>query len=191
MTHIKALLEYPKFCCLLLSCVLAYILFQVGAFDILVTTLNGHGYVSVFLAGLLFSFGFTTPFAIAIFVELAPDVHPVLAALVGGLGAVIADMGMFEFARFSFHDEIVRLKRTRPFRWVHTLFHHPGISDTLRTYLLWSFAGLIIASPLPDEFGVSLLSGVDEIDDRRFAALCYIMNCLGIFAVIGGTRMLG
>lgn len=182
---------YPRLTLLLASFVSAYVLYHVGAFDWLGRTLNGYGYVSIFLGGLLFSFGFTTPFGIAIFVEMAPHVDPLLAALIAGCGAFLADLFIFDLIRTSaLHDEIHHLRTSRFFLWLHSLFHHERISERLRRYLLWSFAGIIIASPLPDEFGVSLLSGISRMKSREFAAICYAMNTLGILLILLASRAL-
>ncbi len=76
--------QYPRLCFLGISFIAAYALFHFGMLDWL-QSLGRFGYLSVFIAGLLFSFGFTTPFAIATFVEISSFVHPVPAALIGGL----------------------------------------------------------------------------------------------------------
>jgi len=46
------------------------------------------------------------------------------------------------------------------------------------------FAGFVIASPLPDEIGVSLLAGTTKISTRTFAILSYFLNTAGIFIVL-------
>ncbi len=177
--------KYPKLLLLVCSFVLAYFLYHVGALDWLGQHLNGHGYVSVFLGGLLFSFGFTTAFGIAIFIEMAPHVNPVYAALIGGLGALLSDLCIFNLLRFAtFHDEVHRLKSMRLFLWLRSMLHHESVSERMRKYLLWSFAGLVIASPLPDEFGVTLLSSVTELKERQFAVICFAFNMLGIFIIL-------
>jgi hypothetical protein len=182
--HIRAILEYPKFLALLLSCLLAYMLFHTGVLEIFGHSLAAHGYIAIFIAGLLFSFGFTTPFAIGLFLAMAQDVNPYAAALVGGLGAFMSDLFIFEFVRFSFDDEIHRMRCTRWYAALHTLVHHERVSERMRRYILWSIAGLIIASPLPDEFGVTLISSVSTIDARRFSVICFAFNTLGIFTML-------
>lgn len=182
--------KYPHLCLLLLSFVLAYILYHVGAFDGL-HQLRGYGYLSVFIGGMLFSFGFTTPFGIALFVEMAPHTSPLLAAPVAGLGALLSDFFIFDLIRFSiFHDEITRLRSSRFVAWLYSLVHHESISEQLRRLLLWSFAGMIIASPLPDELGVSLVSGISKIQPRQFAAVCFCCNTVGVLLILLGARAL-
>ncbi len=118
-------------------------------------------------------------------VEIAPDVNTLVAAPIAGFGAFLADLLIFEIIRFSFfHEELTRLRTTRFFLWLHRMLHHERISDRIRTYLLWSFAGIVIASPLPDEIGVSLVSGVTNIETRKFGALCFLLNTLGILLIL-------
>ncbi len=184
--------KYPKLCLLLCSFVLAYVLYHLGVFDWLGHALNGRGYLSMFLGGLLFSFGFTTPFGIGIFVAMAPEVHPLIAAPLAGVGALLSDLLIFQLIRFSvFHDEIHQLKSTNLFLRVHALLHHKRISDRVRRSLLWSFAGLVIASPLPDEFGVALISGITKMKGTHFGLLCFLLNTVGVLLILLATRAVG
>lgn len=183
MTH------YPKLLLLTCSFVFAYLCFHLGYFNWLHDIPHGYGYVSVFLGGVLFSFGFTTPFGIAILLGSSGDVNPFLAAPLAGAGALLSDFLIFELMHFSvFHDEIHRLRTTRLFLKVESFFHHPSISDRLRLTILWCFAGLVIASPLPDELGVTLVSSISDINPKRFALLCFLFNTLGILLLLLAGR---
>lgn len=185
------LLEYPKAFCFLLSCLLAYTLFRLGDFSMLVQVLDGKGYLAVFIAGLLFSFGFTSPFGIAIFATVAHDVDPFIASLVGGLGAFLSDLCILQFVRFSLDDEIGKFKTTRFFGYFHSVMHHRYISERMRQYFLWSIAGLVIASPLPDELGVTMISSASDIRKSAFSVLCLVFNTLGILVLLLAARALG
>ncbi len=181
----QTIARYPRL--LLLSCSFAsaYVLYHLGYFDMFREPLSDHRYASAFLGGLLFSFGFTAPFGLAIFAEIGPSINPVLGALLGGFGALLTDMCIFELARFSiFVDELHRLRESTLLRRLHALLHHKNVSERFRHYLLWSVAGLAIASPFPDEIGVTLLSGVADIDGRKFGVFCWALNTLGVLAVL-------
>lgn len=181
--------KYPKLLSLLASCILAYVLYHAGFFDVIGHAFNGHGYVSMFLGGLLFSFGFTSPFALGIFVEMAPEVHPLLAAPIAGAGAFLMDFLIFEVIHFSFfHDELHRLSATRLLSWLASLLHHDRLPNGLKKYIFWSFAGLVIASPLPDEIGVTLISSITRIDPREFSILCFFLNTLGVLLILVLSR---
>lgn len=175
--------QYPKLLLLLCSFLLAYLCFHFGALDFRDNALGGHGYISALLAGLLFSFGFTTAFGIGIFAQVSNEVNPLFGALIGAVGALISDYMIFHFLRVSFYDEIERLKSTFVLHHVIAMFHRPTFSERLRKYLLWSFAGIIIASPLPDEFGVSCISG-SKISDRDFMIISYLCNTAGILFIL-------
>ncbi|MBP9750847.1 MAG: hypothetical protein KBC95_03295 [Candidatus Peribacteraceae bacterium] len=181
--------NYPRLCLLGLSFIGAYILFQFGWLDWL-QSLGRFGYLSVFIAGLLFSFGFTTPFAIAIFIEISGFVHPVPAALLGGLGALISDFIIFDIIRFSvFHDEIDRLRASRFAARIHRVIHDDALPQRVRQLLLFSFAGIIIASPLPDELGVSLVSSASSLSPRLFGAVAFLCNAAGILLILMAARV--
>lgn len=180
-------IQYPKLALLVTSFVLSYMLYAHGAFDALPELFKGMGYLSVFLAGMLFSIGFTAPFGLFMLIEMAPQVHPLLAALVGGLGALIIDLIIFEAARLSLHDELKRLMAAGWFRTAIKLLYHEQFPERARTYLLWSVAGLLIASPLPDEIGVTMLSGVGSINFKRLTILCFTMDTLGILVVLSAA----
>lgn len=185
---LRQIAEYPKLFCFALSCTLAYLLYHYGAFDFLGSQLNQHGYLSMFFGGLLFSFGFTTPFGIAIFIAMADKVQLLPAILIGASGSCIADLFLFTFVRFSFDHELHKLKSTRWYQHLHRIVHHESVPHRLRTYLLWSIAGFIFASPLPDEVGVSLLSGITDVEGKTFAVFCFVFNALGILLFLLAAR---
>lgn len=172
-----------------LSCAVAYVLFHAGALDWLQAT-GQYGYLSIFMAGLFFSFGFTTPFAIAMFIELSPFVHPVPAAIIAGGGALISDFLIFDILRFSaFAEEFDRLRATRAMTKFRALLTHSAIPERVRRAVLFTCAGLVIASPLPDELGVSLVSGLTTIRPRAFGAVCFLCNAGGILLFLLAGRL--
>lgn len=182
--------HYPKLLLLIATTVLAYTFFAAGYFDWIHGMRGGTGYLTVFIAGLLFSAGFTTPFSIAIFVEVSHSIDPVLGALVAAIGALIADMFIFTVMRIEFfREEFERLSYTPLVVWVHRMLNHRHVPDKVREYLMLSFAGIIIASPFPDEIGVMMISGLTEIDKKTFALISYSLNALGILIILMLSRV--
>ena len=55
--------RYPKIAGLVFAIILAYIVFSNPIVEGFVTHLNSLSYLGMFIAGLLFSFGFTSPFS--------------------------------------------------------------------------------------------------------------------------------
>lgn len=180
---------YPKLIGLAMCMASAYVIFSTGAFHWLDTIPTSAEYLAVFIGGLLFSFGFTSPFGIGIFLELGHNVNPLYAGLLGGFGSLLSDLVIFEIMRFElFHDELHHIRTSRFFSWAHGVLHHERFPKKLKEILLWSFAGIVIASPLPDEFGVTLVSSITDIKARSFALLCYTFNTLGIIMFLLASR---
>ncbi len=175
----RSKIHYPKialfFCCVALSIVL----FKNHSFEFIIQQLNHHGYPAIFLAGCLFAYGFTTPFAVALIIELSGEVNPFYGAALGAMGALLSDCLIFSWVHFSMEDEFNEINHTRPLRWIHQKIN-AHLRPNLQKYLGWVVAGIIIGSPLPDEIGVSLLAGFGEMDKRVFALIDYSANMLGI-----------
>lgn len=183
MTHVKQRIQYPKLILLAISIVLSYVLFREHFFSQIAVALNSHGYVAIAFAGFLFSYGFTAPLAVGFFVELAPQVNIFVAAIIAGFSALLSDILIFHFIRTSFQDEFDRLKLTFIFKKLHQLINY-HLGEQIKKYLLFTAAGFLIASPLPDELGVSLLSGFTSIDKRAFVTISFFLNTLGIWVIL-------
>lgn len=80
-------------------------------------------------------------------------------------------------------DEFKRLKYTKPIVEVNKILSS-RLLHRIKNYLLFVFAGLVIASPLPDELGVSMLAGLTRIKVRVLAIISFVMNSFGIFIIL-------
>ncbi|MGV8142771.1 MAG: hypothetical protein ACP5NS_04005 [Candidatus Pacearchaeota archaeon] len=175
-------LRYPKLTAYLVFILLAYYFFTSDISSSYVSLFISHGYWSIFLAGLLFSYGFTTPFAIGIFVFAEPS-NIFLASVIAGVGAFLADLVIFTFIRFNMMDEFQRLQKTKPLRSFDSFFHK-YVNVRLQKVILYVVAGFIIASPLPDEIGVLLLAGLSKTHPVVFGIISFTFNTLGIFVML-------
>ncbi|MBI5135573.1 hypothetical protein HZA86_05075 [Candidatus Uhrbacteria bacterium] len=188
MLRLTRHIHYPKLLTLLACIVAAYILFQTDFFLAISQAFNSSGYSTILLAGFLFAYGFTAPFAVGLFASVASEVNIFTAALLAGGGALVADLIIFQFIKTSFADEFDHLRLTRLFQRIRDILDH-NFGDTLKKYLLWTVAGFLIASPLPDEFGVTMISGFTTINKRIFSVLSYALNTLGILAILAIAKM--
>ncbi|MGQ9588027.1 MAG: hypothetical protein ACUVT7_06585 [Thermoplasmata archaeon] len=176
-------IKYPKLALLGAVAVTAFLLFKEESMQAFFHRLGDLGYLSAFFGGSLFAFGFGAPFGVAILVTIANDVNIVIAAIVGGIGALSSDYLLFKFIRMTFSDEIHRLKSSVPFRVVDGYFFRK-LPAKISFYLSMGIAGMVIASPLPDEIGVVMLAGLAAVSDRAFAVLSFALNTMGIFFVL-------
>lgn len=176
-------IKYPKLFLLGFTVVIAYFLFAGRNFLPIHTFLVKLGYFGTFLTGIFFSYGFTAAPATAFLLILSREQNIFFAGIIAGFGALIGDLLIFKLVQHSFADEIEQLSHEKPLNSLNQKF--PKI---LKKYLLVLLAGFIIASPLPDEIGVSLLAATRFISMKFFFIFSYILNTLGIFIILGIGR---
>ncbi len=134
-------------------------------------------YIGTFIAGLFFTSLFTTPFAIAMFVSLAPEINILVMALLGATGSVLGDLLLFGLIRHTFRDDLEHLLSLRRFHRAVAIFHR-----RVFRWVLPFVGALIIASPLPDELGIGLM-GVSRMKVSTLIAISYVMNTIGILLI--------
>jgi hypothetical protein len=180
--HIK--IKYPKLSLFIISVILVYVLFSGLAYKPLHDALVFMGYFGTFLAGLLYPYALTSAAGTGILLILAKEQNILLAGVIAGIGALISDIILFLFVTHSFSDELQKLSKETFVRTINR-----WIPDSIRVYLLATFAGLLIASPLPTEIGIMLLASIKRISVKKFVITVYILHTNAIFIIllIGST----
>ena len=173
--------KYPKLFLLIVSIIIAYLLFSNKNISNYIPV-TSTGYLTSFIGSILASFGFTTAFGIGFLLNANPG-NIFLAAIIGGIGAMILDMFIFKFIKFSFTDEFNQIKKTSTIKTIKKIISK-NKSLLIRHYLLYIFAGIIIASPLPDELGVSMLAGLTTINAKTLALVSFILHTLTVFLIL-------
>lgn len=175
-------LKYPKIIILILMIVFSYFLFSNNAIASYISKIGDFGYFGIFLGGILFSLGFTSPIAVGLFLTINP-VNIYAAALLGGAGALISDLLIFKFIKISFEDEFEKLRRNKAIYRIERLINN-SLGKRIKVYIMYIFSGIIIASPLPDEMGVIMLAGLTKIKPQILAISSFILNTLGIYIIL-------
>jgi len=164
------------------SIVVAIVLYFSGYLHAITHTIDGYGYVTAFLAGMLFTISFTSAIASFVFIELGDSASPILFAIVGGLGAMVSDVLLYRFLKTSLLEEwklimVSRMSRQRREQMERITKHR---------VFIWTvpfIASALIASPLPDEIGVALFS-VINFHPKYFSLISFIANMGGIFFLL-------
>lgn len=142
------------------------------------------GYIGAFIGGLFTASFFTAVPAIVLLVSMAPNLDPFAMAIVAGAGSMVGDWLLLSFIGKKVFAELkplfLRLKLSR----ILKKLRHPSTH-----WLLFVFGGFTIASPLPDEIGLAML-GVSHFKPAYILALCFVLNSMGLLAVILATRAL-
>jgi hypothetical protein len=171
--------KYKNLTFFFLSLLLAFFIFQNEAVHSYLQHLGKLGYIGAFLSGILFVSTFTVSSSMIILLVLAETLSPLEIGIVAGAGAVVGDLIIFRF---------VKNDMAREMKQIYHLFdkkHH--IKKVLHTkYFSWTLpvvGALMIASPLPDELGVSLM-GLSKLHTSKFLVLSFLLNSLGILFVV-------
>lgn len=155
----------------------AVFIVKIGAAREMVAWIGGLKWFGVVFAGAFFTSMFTTAPAIALLSTFAETTPLAALAILGGLGAVCGDYIIFRFAKDRIAQDFKYLlsfsKRDR----------FPAIFQTRIFRFFVPFLGaLIIASPLPDEIGITML-GLSNMKDKIFFPVSFLANGTGIFII--------
>ena len=165
------------------SLVIALGLFFYEPFHLFLLHLGSLGYVGTFLTGILFVSTFTVATGIVILLSLSQTISPLTISIVAGFGAVVGDVIIFRFVKDNLLEEIMPLYKRLGGNHLSHVLHSRYFSWTLPV-----LGALIIASPLPDELGVSLM-GISKMKTYHFLILSFLLNSLGIFFVVSVSRL--
>ena len=85
----KIRLKYPKFLLLFTTFLAAYLIFYGRTYQPLHDFIISMGYAGLFIAGILFAYGFTAAPATAMLLILAGHNNIYLSGIIGGFGALV------------------------------------------------------------------------------------------------------
>ncbi len=174
--------KYPKLTLVGLIILASYFIFSNPAVKTFVSGLNSIGYFGAFIGGLLYTYGFTGPIAAGFFIDLELG-NIWFGGLLGGFGALLSDLLIFNVTKFELMDEFTLLKKTRLIsrtsKSIEKIF-----GETIRRYLAYLLAAVFIASPLPDEAGVIMIAGLTKINRYVFLLTSFFCNTAGILVLM-------
>jgi hypothetical protein len=174
--------RYKNLTIVFIGVILAILLSRNATFHSFLIHLGSFGYIGAFIAGILFVSTFTVATSALILLTLAETLSPIEIGLIAGLGAVVGDMLIFNLIKDNLANEIEDIyDQVDRDHHLKKLFHSK--------YFNWSlpvFGAIIIASPLPDEMGISLIN-LSKMNNLKFMLLSYILNSVGIFLIVSAS----
>ena len=163
---------------LLASFVAIFLLMRTEIAHTLLALIGGFGYASAVVIGFFFVSTFTVAPAAIVLFHLAEELNPILLALFAGVGAVMGDVILFRFLKDRVYEELAPLAGKLGGSHLSLLLKTP--------YFGWFapvLGAIVIASPFPDELGISLM-GLSKINTVQFMALTYVLNVVGILLIV-------
>lgn len=164
--------------------IIAIILSKIGFIDFVVSLFRDYYILASFIAGIFFTSAFTiAPSSVAL-VHIAQN-SPIGGVVVwGALGAVSGDLILFFFIKDRFSEDLKKSIRPSTIKHIFHSFHF-GFLKWLSPLL----GALIIASPLPDELGITLL-GMSKVRTTVLIPVSFLMNMIGLYFLIQFSHLL-
>jgi len=153
-------------------------------FEIFIINISHLPMLAAFISGMLFASTFTIASGSLFIIRLAQITNPFILIIFGGLGAVSCDLIIFYFFRHkvSYHASTI-YKQIISKSHLKKILHTPFFAWTLPVV-----GALIIASPLPDELGVSLL-GFSQMRFFQFFAISFGSHLFGMTSLVLGSKL--
>ena len=151
---------------ILFSVLIAVILAKTGAVKELLTATKEAEIVGSFLAGIFVSIFTAAPATVAL-AEIAQSNSILLVAVFGGIGALIGDLIIFRFVKNHISEDITYLINKSKTKRLTSVF-------SLRSFrwLVPFLGALVVASPLPDEIGLTMM-GLSKMKTALFVPLSF------------------
>lgn len=163
---------------ILLSVAVAIYITKSGLAHSLIRLFGQFPHLESFISGLFFTSVFTTAPSIALLGEIAGHQNIFIASLFGALGALTGDLILLKFVEDRFRADVMILAGKKVRTKVSHFFRK-------KIFRLASFfiGALIIASPFPDELGISII-GMAKTKKIQFILFSYLANFAGILAIM-------
>ncbi|MEM5797711.1 MAG: hypothetical protein QXD72_02210 [Candidatus Aenigmatarchaeota archaeon] len=177
-------LKHQNTILLLLSFIFTYYLVKTSVVQTVVEFLGNFGYLSAFILGFLFSFGFTTTPASTTLFFLAKHIDPLGMAFIAAIGSAISNLIIYLFVKHELLDEI-RYILSEELRLEFSKFEIRLTQQMLKKKWLRFFvpalAGILTAMPVPTELVAAVLWNIVRYKPQIVLLYSFIFSFIGIF----------
>lgn len=163
----------------------AFLLSRLPIFNLIINGIEKFGYFGAVFSGFLFTSTFTAATGALLLLNFAKILDPFWLIVCGVIGALSADILIFLFVKDKVAEDITPV-------YEHFLAHSHFKKLLHTKYFSWTLpviGALIIASPLPDELGISLM-GLSSTTLFQFALVSLLSHSLGISLLITAAAII-
>jgi len=174
--------SYKNTTFLVLSLGLFFYFAETDGVQNLIRQIGNLGFFGAFITGIFFVSIFTVIPATVVLFDLAKILNPIMIALIAGAGAVLGDYLIFRYLKDKVFEELSPIINQFGGSFVKKIFLTP--------YFIWLLpivGAFIIASPIPDEAGISLL-GLSKVKNWQFILISFLLNSVGILVIVLSAR---
>ncbi|MBU5537615.1 MAG: hypothetical protein QW818_02910 [Candidatus Aenigmatarchaeota archaeon] len=177
-------LKHQNTILLLISFIFTYYLVKTGMIQTVVEFLGNFGYLSAFILGFLFSFGFTTTPASTTLFFLAKYIDPLGMAFIAAIGSAISNLIIYLFVKNELLDEI-RYILSEELRLEFSKFEirltHQMLKKKWLRFFVPALAGILTAMPIPTELVAAILWNIARYKPQIVLLYSFIFSFIGIF----------
>jgi len=166
--------KYHNTFLLLLSFLAIYIFSRTEDYVNFLDLISGLGFFGVFLIGMFFVSTFTVVPATVVLVSLASSTSLFELAVYAGAGGVVGDYFILRVLKGGVFEEL-KPEFLKISSYFGNIIHTPFFS-----WLMPVLGAVVIASPLPDEIGISLL-GISKLKYWQFILVSFLLNTIGLY----------
>lgn len=178
-------LKYKNITLFVLSIIFAFGISRYEPLHAFLLNIGNLGYVGAFIAGLLYVSTFTVGIGAVILLILAEKLPLAELVIIGGLGGVIGDLTIFHIFKDNLSGEINSV-----YNRIDSKHHFIKLLHS--KYFSWTMpvlGAIIIASPIPDEFGISLIS-ISRMKTYQFLLITLILDILSVFLIVSASKFI-
>ncbi len=167
--------NWLKWIIFILGIGLAVYLIKTNILNTIIPELGSFGILGILISGFFFAYGFTAAPATISLIYFTNSFNFLIISFIGAIGTMLGDFLFFSIIKNDLPDEIERfLQKSFVKKLKKSKFRH----------FIPVIAAFFIASPLPDEIGISLL-GITKYDNKKFMIISFILNFIGILIITG------
>lgn len=163
----------------------AFVLSRLPFFEIIIAEIEKFGYFGALFSGFLFTSTFTVATGGLLLANFAQLLDPFWLIMCAVSGALLGDVIIFLFVKNKVSDDISPvyehfLAKNHLKKLIHTKYF---------SWTLPVIGALIIASPFPDELGVSLM-GLSAMSIQKFLLVSFLSHSLGMFLLVSAATLI-
>lgn len=165
--------------------VFAFIFSRLPFFTIIIQEIEKFGYFGAVFSGFLFTSTFTVATGAVLLLNFSKFLDPFWLILCAVAGALSGDLLIFLFVKNKVSESVTPI-----YEHFLTKNHLKKLVHT--KYFSWTLpviGALIIASPFPDELGISLM-GLSSASLFQFALVSFFSHSLGMFLLISAATII-
>lgn len=165
--------------------VFALILSRLPFFETILQEIEKFGYLGAVFSGFLFTSTFTVATGGLLLANFAKVLNPAILIPCAVAGAISGDLLIFLLVKDKVSDDITPVyEHFLTKNHLHKIIHTKYFSWTLPV-----IGALIIASPFPDELGVSLM-GLSSVSPWKFILVSLLSHSVGMFILVSAATLI-